>query len=320
MSKDTTVSVYARVQDPLGFCQQFGLSLAKSQMFGCSNPEQGQVMAMACLCEGISPVEVAKKYHIIQGRLTKKADAMLAEFREAGGKHKIIERTPNAAEIELTKDGETQRFRLTFEEAQQEKFPFGKDGKTLKDNWATPRGRMQMLWARVASDGVRCMAPEVNAGTYTPEEMRDVFGDGVNGSGGGFAGVNGSNSVNGTGSTVAQNQPEGEAQVIDAEYEVVPTSEQSHPVTSQVVQQASPPAGEEPLQVEVIGEEVTNGDGFATREQLQRIKDLIVELRMPYEVQEQAKAKRGVNSWRNLTDQQAAEFIAVMETKLPPKS
>ena len=51
-----------------------------------------------------------------------------------------------------------------------------KDGKTYKDNWATPRSRMQMLWARVVSDGVRTMAPEICSGIYTPEETADIVG------------------------------------------------------------------------------------------------------------------------------------------------
>ena len=35
---------------------------------------------------------------------------------------------------------------------------------------------MQMLWARVVSDAVRCVCPQANQGSYAPEEVED-FGD-----------------------------------------------------------------------------------------------------------------------------------------------
>lgn len=319
---NTTVSVYARIQDPLRFVTEFGMSLAKSQMFGCSNPEQGHVMAMACLTEGISPVEVAKKYHIIQGRLSMRSDAMLAKFREIGGKHRVIQRDSQAAEIELTIDGQTQTFRFTFEEAKQEKFVYGKDGKTLKDNWATPRGQMQMLWARVASDGVRCMAPEVNAGTYTPEEVKDFtdsngsgnVGGGVNGSGAGFLRAG---SVQFPSTINTSGQPEGEAAVIDAEYRVVPDAAAPLESVTQASTAASPPAGKESQNfVDPSGyAEVTAGEGYCTAEQSAAIRNLYVELVVPYEVQEGILRKRNVQSLRNLTVQQAAEIIAGLEAK-----
>lgn len=158
--------------DPLAAVEQLGNAIAQSAMFGCSNPSQGKVLAMACLAEKKSPVEIARKYHIIEGNLSKKSDAMLAEFRERGGKHRLVFRTSDHAEIELSIDGETQSFSLNWTEAQQEPFVFTKK-RTIKKNWATPRSRMQMLWARVVSDGVRVMCPEVVAGTYTPEEIAD---------------------------------------------------------------------------------------------------------------------------------------------------
>jgi len=43
----------------------------------------------------------------------------------------------------------------------------------LKFNWSTPRKRKQMLWARLVSDVVRAIAPQVVKGIYTPEEVAD---------------------------------------------------------------------------------------------------------------------------------------------------
>lgn len=168
-----SLSVYGQMPDPLAFIERMGEAIAKSRLFGCENESQGKVLAMTCVAKQMDPLSLAQRYDIIQGNLSKKADAILAEFRSIiGGRHKIIERTPEAAEIELSLDGNTERFRFTWSEAEVEPFTKGKGG-TLKDNYATPRARMQMLWARVVSDGVRAMAPEVICGVYTPEEIGD---------------------------------------------------------------------------------------------------------------------------------------------------
>ena len=168
------LTVYGAVPNVVNLINEMGSSIAKSRLLGCENEAQGQVMAMACIAKGCDPLSLAQRYDIIQGKLSMKSDAMLAEFRSlVGGSHKIIERTADVAEVELTLDGQSQRFRLTWEEAKEEPFTKGKGGK-VKDNYSTPRMRMQMLWARVVSDGVRAMAPEVNTGVYTPEEVSDI--------------------------------------------------------------------------------------------------------------------------------------------------
>lgn len=186
------------VKDPLDFIAKFGHSMYASGMFGCKTKEQGQVLAMACLCEKKNPVELTRLYHLIDGKLSMRADAMLAEFRNRGGEHKLIARTPDEAAIELSlgkgKGATKEIFRLTWVEAAAEPFPWGKGGpKFLKDgspdpaalktNWATPRARMQMLWARVVSDGVRALMPEVVAGSYTPEEISDLSGKAIGSAG-----------------------------------------------------------------------------------------------------------------------------------------
>ena len=127
---------------------------------------------MTCYSERKSPTEIARRYHIIDGRLSMKAGAMLADFRVRGGRHRIIERSPERAAIELTIDGQSQQFSFTWEEAKKEPFVYGKND-TVKTNYATPRIRMQMLWARVVSDSIEAMAPEIAYGVYTPEELSD---------------------------------------------------------------------------------------------------------------------------------------------------
>lgn len=170
---ETGLTIYQKIDNPLAAAEKLGQWMARSGMFGLTSAEQGMVLALTCLSEGITPVAFKRRYHLIDGNLSMRSDAMLAEFRMAGGKHQIISRTPDLAAISLTMDGLTAEFRFSWTEAQAEPYVRAKDGKTLKRNWSTPRGRTQMLWARVVSDAVRAVAPEIVAGVDCPEEVAD---------------------------------------------------------------------------------------------------------------------------------------------------
>jgi len=154
--------------------QKLGQLFEKSGMFGCSAQGQGVTLVMTCLMSGQNPLEFIQDYHLIQGRPSMRADSMVAKFQERGGKVKILERTPELAKVELKKGEATNTFEFRWEDAKKEPFVFKKDGKTLKDNWNSPRSRMQMLWARVISDGVRAIDPGAVKGIYTPEETEDM--------------------------------------------------------------------------------------------------------------------------------------------------
>lgn len=169
--------------------EKIGAYIARSAMFGCDTEAQGTILAMTCVAEGITPIQFNREYHIVKGRVTDRADAMLAKFNQRGGKHRLISRTSELAAVELTtRDGDVHEFTFSWDEAQGEAFPWtikrdgnkrpvlGDDGepvRVLKDTWATVRGRKQMMWARVISDAVRAIDPGVCAGTYTPEEVQD---------------------------------------------------------------------------------------------------------------------------------------------------
>jgi hypothetical protein len=228
--------------------ETMGRAIAKSQFIKCDNAEQGMVLAMTCYSKGMDFLTLAQKYDLIGGRLSMKSDAMLSGLRERGGKHRIIKRTPDEACVLLIYDGQEYESRLTWDEVQKEPFIYnGKESEILrfiaadnkkllaekmKPKYATPRARMQMLWARAVSDGVRALCPEVNTGTYTPEEIED------------FDDCSASSPV------VAERAAEMGAatpasaaigQCIDAEYEVVPdadlaTGEQVHQMNALFVE------------------------------------------------------------------------------------
>jgi hypothetical protein len=172
------IDLYTKLNDPLDAIGKIGEIFARSGMFGCTKTEQGQVLAMACLTEKKTPTQIIREYHLIEGRLSDRADAMLAKFKSKGGRYKVLARTPDHASVEMTYEGQTVTFSLSFEEVKAEPFVWMADGKTFKKNWRTPRARMQTLWARVVSDGVRTLAPEIVSGIYTPEEILDEIGTG----------------------------------------------------------------------------------------------------------------------------------------------
>lgn len=164
----------ASMPDQLAYIQHVGNVIAKSGLFGCRTDAQGQVLVLAALAENKSVIQISREYHVMPDGLSMKYDTMLAKFLAMGGKHRVIQRDADGAVIELTIDGQAQRFSFSWQDAVGEPFVYDKHGK-FKTNYATPRARMQMLWARVVSDGVRVMAPGVVAGIYTPEEV-DEFG------------------------------------------------------------------------------------------------------------------------------------------------
>src|SRR6059058_4038721 len=132
------IELYSKIQNPVEAIEKIGTFLAQSGMFGCERREQGMVLAMACMTERKSPLEIKRRYHLLNGELSMRADAMLADFRSRGGKHKILSRTPDKASVELSYDGQTETFSFAWDEAKGEPFVYARDGKTIKTNYATP--------------------------------------------------------------------------------------------------------------------------------------------------------------------------------------
>ncbi|MCY2986388.1 MAG: hypothetical protein NTY19_00730 [Planctomycetota bacterium] len=161
------LTIYDRMPNPVEAIKLLGGAIAKSRIFGCETAEQGMILAWECLTRRMAPLSLKETYHLINTKsgtaLTMRADAMLAGFLAMGGKHRVMQRDGERAVVELTtKDGATQLFSCSFAEAQEAGFTEGKDG--TKDNWSSPRQRMQMLWARaiavrVASRGGGDVSP-----------------------------------------------------------------------------------------------------------------------------------------------------------------
>jgi hypothetical protein len=160
--------VYDKV-DPLQFVETMGKAFAMSGAGGCKTAGDGQVMALACLCEGKTVFEIARRYHLIEGKLGLKSESMLADFRAKGGKHQWIKDGIDGteAEIRLTgPDGMVINCSMTMDRAKAAGYV------KPNSNWA--KRPDQMLRARCITDGIRMGWPEI-ACDYSVEEIEDGF-------------------------------------------------------------------------------------------------------------------------------------------------
>ncbi len=163
------LAVYDRINEQIEVITVLGKAITHSGMFGCTKEEQGLVLALQCITERKPPLEMCKTYHIIKGRLSKRADAMLADFRRTGGKFKFGDLknvSVQSAVVEF--ENETYNVEYSLDQAR-------KAGLIRKDSgWV--KFPAAMLRARLVSETLRAIAPELVQGTYTPEEISD-FGE-----------------------------------------------------------------------------------------------------------------------------------------------
>lgn len=280
--------------DPIAFSNTFAIAAAR--MCGSKNLEDGKAVALTCWQENLTLLEFGRRYHIIQGKPTMRADAMLAEFRQNhGGNYVVKERSEKEAKIDFTdRYGNSYPMSLTWQEAEASRWPWvdWKDhAKGLKDSWATPLDRRNMLFARLVSDSLRAIAPELVAGVYEESELTDA--------------IEVTSTVQHQGPAI----PPGH--VVKADGEIVPASE------GEVIDAS----------YEVVNEELSQSDDappfdesvdfkFATARQVKRIEELRDKLSIDAETYASILAKRGVERVDQLSSDQADEIIQRMESKL----
>lgn len=148
-------SVYDRISDPIKAAEALGNWIALSNMFGCEKKEAGMVLAFHCLVLRKDPIQVCAAYHIIDGKLSKKAAQCLAELRKMGAKHKWITEAndPLKATLQVVFEGETSVVTYTIEMAKQQGL--------IKHGGAWTKNPWDMLQARAITSMVKRVAPEV---------------------------------------------------------------------------------------------------------------------------------------------------------------
>jgi hypothetical protein len=152
---------------PFTEVKEMAVAAAKSGLFpGAKTPEAALALMLLAQAEGIHPMQAMRRYHVIDGQPSMRADAMLASFQAAGGRVTWRRTDDQACEaaFEAPTVGAPVVITWTLEDAKRA-------GVAGKGNWTKyPR---QMLRARVISEGVRAVMPGVVVGIYTPEEVAD---------------------------------------------------------------------------------------------------------------------------------------------------
>jgi hypothetical protein len=151
---------------PISDIARMADAVAKSGLFGVKSPDQALALMLVAQAEGRHPAIAARDYHIIQGRPTLKADAILARFQEAGGRIEWHAYTAEQCEATFAHpQGGSLRIAWTMEDARRA-------GLGGRDTWKQyPRA---MLRSRLISEGVRTVYPAVLCGIYTPDEAADL--------------------------------------------------------------------------------------------------------------------------------------------------
>lgn len=206
-----TVAIYKKPTEAIAFAKEMADSIAA--LAGC-NANQGRAVALVCMCEAINPLQFQQKYHFIDGKPSMKAQAQLAEYRmNEGGRYRIVKSDHLMAALEFVDAYDNKYDRqMTREELLLSRWPWiserqatdrklpepggwrhctarvrqlTKEGKSdqevweamlpyYKDNYGTEADWKNMLMARLIGESMRAIAPEMAAGIYTPEEIRDV--------------------------------------------------------------------------------------------------------------------------------------------------
>lgn len=173
MSKELVTRIHTQTLAPVSYSFEqvrlMAASFAKSGLYGVKDADSAFSLMMYAQGMGKHPAVIMMDYDLIQGRLAKKANAMLRDFQASGGR------------VNWTKyddDGVTGVFSHPLSPT-----PVTVDWnaeRAKKARLATKDGDMYskygraMFRSRCISEGIRTVAPDATEQMYTPEEMREI--------------------------------------------------------------------------------------------------------------------------------------------------
>lgn len=213
MNETTISSAAASMIQTLDDIERVAKIIADAKMFGITSAAQASTLMLICQAEGLNPVAALRRYHLIEGRPSMRADAMQGEFEAAGGGIIWHVRTDDTVAATLfsrrqsidenARERAVNRFMLLWKlnceanEAKQSALmadiaKLSHDGedtiiRTLAD--ATAKGLTQgkdgmktnwsrspkaMLTARVVTEGVRLLNPGLIAGIVSDDEAHEI--------------------------------------------------------------------------------------------------------------------------------------------------
>lgn len=140
-----------------------------AKMYKLKTPEQALGMMLLAQAEGLHPVTALMRYHVMEdGRPAKKAEVVLADFQDLGGKCEWISDAAdrNEQKAKWTYGTVTQTIGFTMGEAMAAGYV--KQGS----NWV--KDPAAQLRARAITRAVRMLCPRALGGLSTPQELADV--------------------------------------------------------------------------------------------------------------------------------------------------
>jgi hypothetical protein len=147
--------------------------MANSGLFGFKTKQEAMSIMMIAQAEGKHPATAARDYDVINKKLAKRAEAMMRDFMEGGGRVKWNALTDELADATFShpQGGEV---RISWDMARALQA-----GLSTKENWRKyPR---QMLRNRTVSEGVRTVWPLATSGMYERGEVEDFTGKTIDG-------------------------------------------------------------------------------------------------------------------------------------------
>jgi hypothetical protein len=154
-------------QDAMGAVEKLGATFARSGILGIDSPAQGEIVAITCLSEGITPLQFKAKYDIIMNNPAVRSQWILAEFRRRGGKIKWMNDGEDGVEAKAEFEHEGQKVTRAYTFVQAKKANLVKPGGSYeKDPGA-------MLRARLVSRTIKMIAPEILDGFMSEADAED---------------------------------------------------------------------------------------------------------------------------------------------------
>jgi len=154
---------------PYSDIEKMGKAVAGSGLFGVKTEQQAIALMLIAQAYGQHPAIAAMEYHIIAGKPSKKSEAMLASFIQAGGKvlwHKLDDTIADAT-FSHPSGGE---LRLTWDIKMAEKA-----GLLAKEGTLYKKYPRAMLRSRLIAEGVRTIYPAATGGMLAKEEIEDII-------------------------------------------------------------------------------------------------------------------------------------------------
>lgn len=161
----------AQSQSERSTAERVASAIVKSGFWKDANPNAVLMLCYLAEAEGHHPAVVYRDYHIMQGKPAKKAEAMLRDFIQGGGKIEWHVLDDECADATFSHPSGSARIIWTLERAKQA-------GIARNAMWSKyPRS---MLRSRVVSEGVRTVYPGATSGLYEENEVADIVAESGN--------------------------------------------------------------------------------------------------------------------------------------------